>query len=88
MHSSSTFYSPHMLHPLLMLCRAADVHRGDGVWAVVFPWTNFLLLSKICLLPQETKISLHILISEASGRRGHDGYRHALTAIQVHSLLF
>lgn len=87
-HSSLTFHNPHMLRPLLMLCRAADVPRGDGVWAVALPWANFLLLSKICLLPQETKISFYILISETSGSRGHDGYGQALTAIQVHSLLF
>lgn len=87
MYPSSTFHSPHMLHSLLMLCRAANVPRGDGVWAAALPWTNFLLLSKICLLLHENKISFHILISEASVRRGHDGYRHALTAIQVHSLL-
>lgn len=48
----------------------------------------FLLLSKIYFLPHKAKISFHILISEASDRRGHDGYRCALAAVQVPSLLF
>lgn len=39
----------------------------------------------------KAKIPLHILISEASGRKGHDEYGRTLTAmtdIQIHSLIF
>lgn len=87
MHFFSILHSPHMLHLLLTLCRADDVPRGDSIWAVAVPQTDFLLLSKIWLLPQETNISFYKLISEASGSRRHDGCGHALIAIQVHSLI-
>lgn len=71
--SSLIFHSPHMLRPLTTLCRTADIPRGDGVWAATLPWTNFSLLSKICLLLQETKISFTSLLWKPAPGEGMMG---------------
>lgn len=63
-YSSLAFHSPHMVHPLITFFRTTDILRGGGVWAITFPWINFLLLSKICLLLQETKISFTYLFQK------------------------